>query len=216
MLDISWTELFVVAVVAILVIGPRDLPRTLRSVGNFVGQARRMAGDFQRQFDQALREAELDEVKKSIDSVRKADPRNQIRDAVKDVAGVGKNLKKDIESAGTGTTTSATGAKSAGKSGADETAAAPAAKTPASKTSAGKTPTAAKPATAKSAATKSTPAKASAKAATTKTAAAKIAKAPARKSTATAKKAAGTARSASAKSGSAAGATGSKTAPAKS
>lgn len=212
MLDISWTELFVVAVVAILVIGPRDLPRTLRSVGNFVGQARRMAGDFQRQFDQALREAELDEVKKSIDSVRKADPRNQIRDAVKDVAGVGKNLKKDIESAGTGTT----GAKSAGKSGADETAAAPAAKTPASKASAAKTPTAAKPATAKSAAAKSTPAKAPAKAATTKIAAAKTAKAPARKSTATAKKAAGTARSARAKSGSAAGATGSKTAPAKS
>ena len=210
MLDISWTELFVVAVVAILVIGPRDLPRTLRSVGNFVGQARRMAGDFQRQFDQALREAELDEVKKSIDSVRKADPRNQIRDAVKDVAGVGKNLKKDIESTGT------TGAKSAGKSGADETAAAPAAKTPASKASAAKTPTAAKPATAKSAAAKSTPAKAPAKAATTKIAAAKTAKAPARKSTATAKKAAGTARSASAKSGSAAGATGSKTAPAKS
>lgn len=210
MLDISWTELFVVAVVAILVIGPRDLPRTLRSVGNFVGQARRMAGDFQRQFDQALREAELDEVKQSIDSVRKADPRNQIRDVMKDVAGIGKDLKKDIEGAGE------TGSKPAGAVGStakkadikpvDTGAATPAPKTEAASKSAEANTTTAKPAvaSAKPATRKSS--------AAAKPAAAKTAKAPARKPSGTAKKSVGTTRSARANARSGAG----KSSPAKS
>lgn len=66
MFDIGWSELVVIAIVAILVVGPKDLPSMLRTVGKTVGNLRRMAGDFQRQFDQALREAELDEVKKEI------------------------------------------------------------------------------------------------------------------------------------------------------
>lgn len=72
MFDLGWSELLVIAVVAILVVGPRDLPRLLRNVGKFVGQMRRMANDFQRQFNEALKEAELDEVKKDIESVRSA------------------------------------------------------------------------------------------------------------------------------------------------
>lgn len=72
MLDLGWSELFVIAVVAIIVVGPRELPGMLRNVGKFVGQMRRMAGEFQRQFNDALKDAELDEVKKDIESVRNA------------------------------------------------------------------------------------------------------------------------------------------------
>jgi sec-independent protein translocase protein TatB len=66
--DIGWTELIVVACVAILVVGPKELPRMLRGIGKTMGNLRRMAGDFQRQFDDALKEAELDEVKKAAQS----------------------------------------------------------------------------------------------------------------------------------------------------
>lgn len=64
MFDIGWTELVVIACIAIIVVGPKDLPKMLRAFGKTMGSLRRMAGDFQRQFDDALKEAELDEVKK--------------------------------------------------------------------------------------------------------------------------------------------------------
>ncbi len=66
MFDIGWTELAVIACVAILVVGPKELPGMLRTIGKTVGQLRKMAGDFQKQFDDAIREAELDEVKKTM------------------------------------------------------------------------------------------------------------------------------------------------------
>jgi sec-independent protein translocase protein TatB len=62
--DVGWTEIVVIACVAIIVVGPKDLPRVLRTVGKTVGNLRRLAGDFQKQFDDALKDAELDEVKK--------------------------------------------------------------------------------------------------------------------------------------------------------
>ena len=58
--------MLVVAVVMILVVGPKDLPGMLRTIGKTVGNLRRMAGDFQRQFSDALKEADLDEVQKDI------------------------------------------------------------------------------------------------------------------------------------------------------
>jgi sec-independent protein translocase protein TatB len=61
--DIGWTEMLVVACVAIIVVGPKDLPKMLRTVGKTVGNVKKLAGDFQKQFDDALKEAELDEVK---------------------------------------------------------------------------------------------------------------------------------------------------------
>lgn len=64
MFDVGWSELMVIAVVAVLVVGPKDLPRMLRAFGKTVGSMRKMAGDFQRQFDNAMREAELDEIAK--------------------------------------------------------------------------------------------------------------------------------------------------------
>src|SRR5262252_2689094 len=74
MFDIGWSELLVIAVVAVIVIGPKDLPRVMRTVGHYAGKLRRAASDFQRQFDEAMRETEIDEVRKAIESVRENTP----------------------------------------------------------------------------------------------------------------------------------------------
>ena len=63
MFDIGWQEILVIAIVLIVVVGPKDLPRMLRTFGRTTAKMRSMAGDFRRQFDDALKEAELDEVK---------------------------------------------------------------------------------------------------------------------------------------------------------
>src|SRR5258707_2578416 len=82
MFDIGWSELLVIAVVAIVFIGPKDLPRVLRSVGRWTGQVKRMARDFQNQFNEALREAELDSVKKQVEDLGKIDPLGDVRTAM--------------------------------------------------------------------------------------------------------------------------------------
>ncbi len=74
MFDIGWSELLVIGVVAIIVVGPKELPRLMRTFGHYAGKLRRIAGDFQRQFEDAMREAELDEVRQAMESVRGAAP----------------------------------------------------------------------------------------------------------------------------------------------
>ncbi len=69
MFDMSWGEVMVIGAVALIVIGPKDLPRALRTVGNMVGKIRRLAGEFQGQFNEAMREAELEDVKRQIQGV---------------------------------------------------------------------------------------------------------------------------------------------------
>jgi sec-independent protein translocase protein TatB len=102
MFDIGWTELVVIAVVAILVIGPRDLPRAMRTVGKYSGKMKRMARDFQNQFNEALREAELDEVKKEVQSIAKIDPMADLKkDLAKTEAGIKGDLAKPANGADT-------------------------------------------------------------------------------------------------------------------
>ncbi len=72
MFDIGWSELLVIAVVALIAIGPKELPGVLRMVGQWMGKARRMAAEFQGQFQEAMREAEMAELKKGFDDVREA------------------------------------------------------------------------------------------------------------------------------------------------
>jgi sec-independent protein translocase protein TatB len=79
MFDIGWSELLVIAIVMIVVVGPKDLPRMLRTFGKTTAKLRAMAGDFQRQFNEALKEAELDDVKRSIDDLRSLNPAEQIK-----------------------------------------------------------------------------------------------------------------------------------------
>jgi sec-independent protein translocase protein TatB len=69
MFDIGWTELLVVGIVALIVIGPRELPRTLRTIGQMMTKVRRMASEFQGQFNEAIREAELDELRKEAEKL---------------------------------------------------------------------------------------------------------------------------------------------------
>uniref|UniRef100_E6VHP8 Sec-independent protein translocase protein TatB n=1 Tax=Rhodopseudomonas palustris (strain DX-1) TaxID=652103 RepID=E6VHP8_RHOPX len=72
MFDIGWSELMVVGVVALIAIGPKELPGVLRTVGQWVGKARRLATEFQGQFQEAMREAEMADLKKSFDEVKEA------------------------------------------------------------------------------------------------------------------------------------------------
>ena len=92
MLDMSWGEVMVIGAVALIVIGPKDLPRALRTVGQMTGKLRRMAAEFQGQFNEAMREADLEDVRKELqgmnDSVTSAggkpfDPIQTIRDELK-------------------------------------------------------------------------------------------------------------------------------------
>ena len=70
MFDIGWSELVVIAVVALIAIGPKELPGVLRMVGQWMGKARKMAGEFQGQFQEAMREAEMADLKKTFDEVK--------------------------------------------------------------------------------------------------------------------------------------------------
>ncbi|MEH2527540.1 MULTISPECIES: Sec-independent protein translocase protein TatB [unclassified Bradyrhizobium] len=70
MFDIGWSELVVIAVVALIAIGPKELPGVLRMVGQWMGKARKMASEFQGQFQEAMREAEMADLKKSFDEVK--------------------------------------------------------------------------------------------------------------------------------------------------
>ena len=72
MFDIGWSEYAVIAVIALIAIGPKELPGVLRMVGQWVGKARKMAGEFQGQFREAMREAEMADLKKSFDEVKEA------------------------------------------------------------------------------------------------------------------------------------------------
>src|ERR1043165_2905175 len=67
MFDISWGKLVIIGVVALIVIGPKELPTVLRTVGQWMGKIRRMAAEFQGQFQEAMREAEMADLKKQFD-----------------------------------------------------------------------------------------------------------------------------------------------------
>jgi sec-independent protein translocase protein TatB len=72
MFDIGWSEFALIAVVALIAIGPKELPGVLRTVGQWMGKARKMAAEFQGQFQEAMREAEMADLKKSFDEVKEA------------------------------------------------------------------------------------------------------------------------------------------------
>jgi sec-independent protein translocase protein TatB len=69
MFDITSSKLLILAIVALIVVGPKDLPILLRTVGKYLGMIRRQAAEFRGQFEEVLREAELDQVKKDFEDV---------------------------------------------------------------------------------------------------------------------------------------------------
>ncbi|WP_114391005.1 Sec-independent protein translocase protein TatB [Notoacmeibacter marinus] len=99
MLDIGWPELLVVTVVLIVVVGPKDLPRMLRTFGRTTSKVRSMAGDFRKQFDEALKEAELDDVKDLVDTARSLNPKNAIRRELSSLDKIGRKMETDLKGA---------------------------------------------------------------------------------------------------------------------
>src|SRR5262245_53600520 len=66
---VGWSELLLIAIVALIFIGPKELPAALRTLGNWMGKVRRMAAEFQSQFHEAMREAEVDQLRKDMDDM---------------------------------------------------------------------------------------------------------------------------------------------------
>jgi sec-independent protein translocase protein TatB len=93
MFDIGWSELLVIGVVALVVIGPKDLPRVLKTVGYWVRKARNVSREFQSSIEQMVREAELEDVKKEIEKVSSLDLHQEFEKTV-DPTG---DLKKSLE-----------------------------------------------------------------------------------------------------------------------
>jgi sec-independent protein translocase protein TatB len=95
MFDIGWSELVVIAVVALIAIGPKELPAVLRTVGQYMGKIRRMASEFQGQFQEAMREAEMADIKKSVDEM--TDAARGVHDSFTNYDPLG-DVKKEVDS----------------------------------------------------------------------------------------------------------------------
>ncbi len=109
MLDMGWTEILVIGVVALIVVGPKDLPRMMRTVGQYAGKLRGMAREFQRSMDDAARDADLAEfkdIKDTLSDVKsvQSDAASAIR---KGMSEIDKEIDKqaDLKAEGTGDTT---------------------------------------------------------------------------------------------------------------
>ena len=78
MLDIGWSEMLLVAVIAIIVIGPKDLPRAMRTVGQWAAKVRAAAREFQGHVDDMIRDSELDEIRKEADRITRFELKDQV------------------------------------------------------------------------------------------------------------------------------------------
>jgi sec-independent protein translocase protein TatB len=74
MFDLSWSHILIFLVVALVVVGPKDMPRLLRMVGQWVAKARGMANEFRKSFDEMARQSELDELRTEIENLRRERP----------------------------------------------------------------------------------------------------------------------------------------------
>jgi sec-independent protein translocase protein TatB len=99
MLEVGWSEILVIALILIIVVGPKELPGMLRTFGRFANKLRGMANEFKGQFDEALREADLDDVRKGISEVGKLNPTNSLRDAINPLRQLGQEIKSDLKKA---------------------------------------------------------------------------------------------------------------------
>jgi len=103
MFDIGGSELLVVAIVALLVVGPKELPALLRTVGRAITAIKRQAQEFREQFDEAIRESEFADLKNSVDELKSEatsglrDLGKEIEKEVDDVKTVGNDLSREIE-----------------------------------------------------------------------------------------------------------------------
>lgn len=99
MLDIGWPELLLVAIVMILVVGPKDLPPMLRAFGKTIKKYRGMATDFKNQFNDALDESELDELRQAASDVKNLNPTSKLKDAMNPFKEAGDEIKASYNDA---------------------------------------------------------------------------------------------------------------------
>ena len=100
MLDIGWAELAIIGVIVLIVVGPKELPRVLRSAGQWAGKARKIAREFQNSLDDMIRESELDTVKKDIEKATKFDIKKDIENAIDPKGDVKRALETPAADAG--------------------------------------------------------------------------------------------------------------------
>lgn len=99
MFDIGWSELLIIAVVLIVVVGPKDLPPMLRAFGKMTQRAKRVASDFRAQFDEALREADMDDLRQTLTDAQKLSPAHTLREAMNPLRQMGNDIKADLQKA---------------------------------------------------------------------------------------------------------------------
>ena len=95
MFDIGWSEMAIIMLVALVVIGPKDLPRLARTLGQWVAKGRAMAREFQRSLEDMAREAELDDVKREIEKVGRTNVRSTIEKTIDPTGELGKAFSVD-------------------------------------------------------------------------------------------------------------------------
>lgn len=96
MFDITSSKLLLLGIVALIVIGPKDLPVLLRTIGKYVGIIKRQAAEFRAQFDEAVRESELAELKKDVETMGK-EAEASMREAERTVTSELDAVKADVE-----------------------------------------------------------------------------------------------------------------------
>ena len=103
MFDITSSKLLLLGVVALLVIGPKDLPALLRTIGKYMGIIKRQAAEFRAQFDEAMRESELDQIKKDVENIR-TQAESTLRDVEQsvetEIGGVRRELDATVQGIG--------------------------------------------------------------------------------------------------------------------
>lgn len=103
MFDIGWQELFLIALVTILVVGPRELPRVLRTVVAAVRKVRGLANDFQRGIDELAREADLDDIRRDLEKTATLDLESELKDGIDptgEITNSMRQLENELESTG--------------------------------------------------------------------------------------------------------------------
>jgi sec-independent protein translocase protein TatB len=128
MLNIGWGEFLIIGIVALIVIGPKELPTVLRTVGQWMTKLRRMASDFQSQFQEAMREAEMADLKKEVDDLTAQAKGYADFDPIGEVSKEFDSAQRQIESTindkpadASGTSAAATAATSAAPAASAET-----------------------------------------------------------------------------------------------
>ena len=92
----SWSHILILLVVALVVVGPKELPRMMHMAGKWAGKARAMANEFRKSFDEMARQTELDELRKEIEDLKKNNPVSDMMGAMNDATSTVNNAVADV------------------------------------------------------------------------------------------------------------------------